>query len=142
MNNMIVLAAVAGIGFVLLFGGLYMLVRLNRLSSQIDSIRDELNSDKGESERAELLSRINLLKNEVKELRVGFIAINKKNQSIEQQVGQLETTQSTMQPTDDAARLYSRAVKMVELGADVEEIVRECELPKAEAELLVSLHRK
>ena len=142
MNNMIVLAAVAGIGFVLLSGGLYMLVRLNRLSSQIDSIRDELNSDKGESERAELFSRINLLKNEVKELRVGFIAINKKNQSIEQQVGQLETTQSTMQPTDDAARLYSRAVKMVELGADVEEIVRECELPKAEAELLVSLHRK
>ena len=38
-------------------------------------------------------------------------------------------------------KLYSRAVKMVELGADVAEIMAECELPKAEAELLLSLHR-
>ena len=38
-------------------------------------------------------------------------------------------------------KLYSRAVKMVELGADLHEIMTECELPKAEAELLISLHR-
>lgn len=38
-------------------------------------------------------------------------------------------------------KLYSRAVKMAELGADVNEIMRECELPKAEAELLLSLHK-
>jgi hypothetical protein len=38
-------------------------------------------------------------------------------------------------------KLYSRAVKMVELGAGVEEIMAECELPKAEAELLLSLHK-
>jgi hypothetical protein len=38
-------------------------------------------------------------------------------------------------------KLYSRAVKMVELGAGIEEIMQECELPKAEAELLLSLHQ-
>jgi len=31
---------------------------------------------------------------------------------------------------------------MVELGADLEEVIRECELPRAEAELLFSLHKK
>ena len=31
---------------------------------------------------------------------------------------------------------------MVELGADLEEIIRECELPRAEAELLMSLHKQ
>jgi len=39
-------------------------------------------------------------------------------------------------------KLYSRAQKMVLLGADVEELVVECELPKAEAEMLVALHHK
>ena len=31
---------------------------------------------------------------------------------------------------------------MVALGADVEEIMTECELPRAEAEMLVAMHQK
>ena len=42
------------------------------------------------------------------------------------------------QPQD---KLYSRAFKLVELGADIEEIVRECDIPLAEAEMLMSVHR-
>ena len=38
-------------------------------------------------------------------------------------------------------RQYSRASKMVELGADVNELMRECDLPKAEAELLLRLQQ-
>ncbi|MFT5879610.1 MAG: hypothetical protein ACI86X_000715 [Moritella sp.] len=40
------------------------------------------------------------------------------------------------------SRFYTRAVKLVELGANLEEIMRECELPRAEAELLLNFHRK
>jgi len=43
------------------------------------------------------------------------------------------------QPED---KLYSRAFKMVSLGADAEELVRECDIPKAEAEMLISIHQK
>jgi uncharacterized protein YlxW (UPF0749 family) len=43
------------------------------------------------------------------------------------------------QPED---KLYSRAQKMVQLGADIEEIVRECELPQAEAEILIAMHKR
>jgi ribosome-binding ATPase YchF (GTP1/OBG family) len=42
------------------------------------------------------------------------------------------------QPQD---KLYSRAFKLVELGADIEEVVRECDMPLAEAEMLISIHR-
>ncbi len=42
------------------------------------------------------------------------------------------------QPQD---KLYSRAFKLVELGADVDEVVRECDIPLAEAEMLISVHR-
>jgi uncharacterized membrane protein len=46
---------------------------------------------------------------------------------------------NAQQPED---KLYSRAQKMVLLGADVDELVVECDLPKAEAEILVALHNK
>ena len=43
---------------------------------------------------------------------------------------------------DPDSRFYTRAVKLVELGATLEEIMRECELPRAEAELLLNFHKK
>lgn len=56
---------------------------------------------------------------------------NSKLQAIEQLLHQ--------QPED---KLYSRAQKLVELGADIAEIMRECDIPRAEAEMLLSIHRK
>ncbi len=47
-----------------------------------------------------------------------------------------------LENTDTDGRLYSRASKMVQLGADITELIEECELPKAEAELMLSLQKK
>ncbi|WP_114786746.1 DUF2802 domain-containing protein [Vibrio tetraodonis] len=47
-----------------------------------------------------------------------------------------------LEQEDGDGRLYSRATKMVQLGADVNELIQECELPKAEAELMLSLQKK
>ena len=58
--------------------------------------------------------------------------------SIESQNQKIEGIQ--MQEPQD--KLYSRAQKMVALGADVEEVMAECELPRAEAEILVSMHQR
>ena len=46
----------------------------------------------------------------------------------------------TVGATDTTALLLEASG--VELGADLEEIIRECELPRAEAELLMSLHKQ
>lgn len=43
------------------------------------------------------------------------------------------------QPED---KLYSRAYKLAELGAGLEEIMSECDLPQAEAEMLLSVYKK
>jgi len=56
---------------------------------------------------------------------------NSQLQNIEKQLHQ--------QPED---KLYTRAQKLVELGADVAEIIRECDIPRAEAEMLLAVHRK
>lgn len=39
-------------------------------------------------------------------------------------------------------KLYGRAKKMIEMGADINELITECEVPRAEAELLLSLYKK
>ena len=43
------------------------------------------------------------------------------------------------QPED---KLYSRAFKLASLGADIEEIIAECDLPRAEAEMLLSVYKQ
>lgn len=47
-----------------------------------------------------------------------------------------------LENADSDGRLYSRASKMVKLGAGINELIEECELPKAEAELMMSLQKK
>ncbi|MEE1672784.1 DUF2802 domain-containing protein [Agarivorans aestuarii] len=59
-----------------------------------------------------------------------------------EQVEQAFLRTSQIQSQDPDSKLYTRAVKLVELGADLDEVMRECELPKAEAELLLSLRNK
>ncbi len=38
-------------------------------------------------------------------------------------------------------KFYSRAIKLAKRGADIEEIVAECELPHAEVEMLISVYQ-
>ncbi|SHO55928.1 hypothetical protein VQ7734_01689 [Vibrio quintilis] len=78
----------------------------------------------------ELRSAVVGLGQKITEQEETVLHLNERVKDLEQQV----------QDTD--SRLYSRASKLVQLGADVEELIEECELPKAEAELMLSLKKK
>jgi septal ring factor EnvC (AmiA/AmiB activator) len=69
-----------------------------------------------------------------KQLEHRIKALQQDNISQKELVVQIQN----QQPQD---KLYSRAFKLVELGADIEEVVRECDIPLAEAEMLISVHR-
>lgn len=75
------------------------------------------------------------------ELQSVSIGAGQKLVELERKLVALDEVQQEMSIQAPENKLYSRAVKMVELGADVAEIMAECDLPKAEAELLLSLHR-
>lgn len=93
---------------------------------------------------------------ELEELRSGVIGIGQRILQLEQALQNIELNQQALaseleqltehqqkiQLFDPESRLYSRAVKMVQLGAGLEEVMSECELPRAEAELLINLHRQ
>ena len=68
---------------------------------------------------------------------------------LQQQVAQLNDEQQQLQQRlqevaeqDPGSKLYQRAAKLVASGASVDELMQECDLPQAEAELLISLHKK
>ena len=58
------------------------------------------------------------------------------------EIEQISEHQQKLQLFDPESKLYNRAMKMVQLGAGLDEIMQECELPRAEAELLLNLHRQ
>lgn len=76
------------------------------------------------------------------ELRAGTMAMSNKMAILTRQQEELSERQGEMAMQDPDGRLYSRASKMVELGADLNELMEECDLPKAEAELLLRLQQR
>lgn len=49
---------------------------------------------------------------------------------------------SQWQESQGQDKFYSRAFKLAEKGADIEEIMNECELPRAEVEMLLSVYQQ
>ncbi|WP_305371702.1 DUF2802 domain-containing protein [Photobacterium leiognathi] len=81
------------------------------------------------------------LTKEFNELRAGTMGMSHKLADMSHQLEVVEDRQMEIMMNDPEGRLYSRASKMVELGADVHELMNECDLPKAEAELLLRLQQ-
>ncbi|WP_305830415.1 DUF2802 domain-containing protein [Photobacterium leiognathi] len=81
------------------------------------------------------------LTKEFNELRAGTMGMSHKLADMSHQLEVVEDRQTEIMMNDPEGRLYSRASKMVELGADVHELMNECDLPKAEAELLLRLQQ-
>ncbi|PSW44525.1 DUF2802 domain-containing protein [Photobacterium phosphoreum] len=81
------------------------------------------------------------LTKQLNELRTGSLGMSDKLVDLIEQIERVEIRQNEIAMNDSGGRLYSRASKMVELGADVNELMKECDLPKAEAELLLSLQK-
>ncbi|WP_434928752.1 DUF2802 domain-containing protein [Shewanella sp. HL-SH2] len=82
------------------------------------------------------------VKRELNELRSGTIGMGRKVAEIEKKLTKQSDLIDEASQQDPQAKLYSRAVKMIALGAGIEELMQECELPKAEVELLLRLHKK
>ncbi len=90
---------------------------------------------------ATLQGQLESLRKQMMELHTGAIGMGQRLQSVEGAMQQVNERQQELTMQDPERRLYSRAAKMVELGADLDEVMSECELPKAEAELLISLRK-
>ncbi|WP_434356273.1 DUF2802 domain-containing protein [Parasalinivibrio latis] len=82
------------------------------------------------------------LAKQLAELRAGSLGMGEKLAEMAGIIDEFDKKLNSVEMTDPDSRLYSRASRMVELGADLEELMEECELPKAEAELLMNLRKR
>lgn len=110
------------------------------LTAQIEQLQQQLQS--GFTEIAELRSGVMGVGRRTVKLEQFQQTLQQQQQAIAAEIEQISEHQQQIQLFDPESKLYSRAMKMVQLGAGLEEVIRECELPRAEAELLISLHRQ
>lgn len=124
-------------------GLVFVAIRQKRLAAkleQLDSLQQQLNSLQQALSQSQ--SHHGTFALEANELRSGAVAMGRRIAALEQNLEALAESQPAPEALEPERRIYSRAVRMVELGADVEEIMQECELPRAEAELVMSLHKQ
>ncbi|SON50175.1 DUF2802 domain-containing protein [Vibrio tapetis] len=79
---------------------------------------------------------------QVLEVRSVMVGLGQKVAEQQDIIQHLIERVTELEHTDSDGRMYSRANKMVQLGAGINELIEECELPKAEAELMMSLQSK
>ncbi|WP_416305752.1 DUF2802 domain-containing protein [Neptunicella sp. SCSIO 80796] len=90
----------------------------------------------------ELKSELQLLQEGVHELRTGSLGVGQKVQDLVKQLQETQARQDELKDQDPESKLYGQAARMAQQGATTDEIMQECELPRAEAELLIQLHKK
>ena len=92
----------------------------------------------------ELSKKVNNLTEEVHEIRSGNYGVINRFKELVQQVDNLQTSQQSLAENlveqDPQSRFYSKGAKLISQGASLEDVMRECDMPAAEAELLFSLH--
>jgi len=80
--------------------------------------------------------------NQLLEVRSVVVGLGQKVAEQQDVIQHLSERVNELEHADADSRMYSRASKMVQLGAGLEELIEECELPKAEAELMMTLQNK
>lgn len=126
--------------------GLYINLRKSVRLIEQANINQNMIIDNQQDNESRLYQLVKQLENNLQSLTLenqqvtDQLAIRTKN--LQQHYTELKADIETLRHEQPEDKLYRRALKMVELGADIEEVISECELPRAEAELLFSVHIK
>lgn len=78
----------------------------------------------------------------VHEVRTGAQGVANKVKDMGARVNILFDKIQELENLDPDTRMYNQAARLVDAGATVEELMQECDLPRAEAELLMSLKKR
>lgn len=98
--------------------------------------------EKAEQTAATLADEVRRITHQQNEDQTRTVVVTKHLKAIEEQQTQLENQMREVKLQDPAMRLYQRAAEMAKSGASIDEIMQACDIPPAEAELLVSMHKR
>lgn len=113
------------------------MVLFKRFNSQLETIVSQ------ESSLSGLNKRVNNLGEETHEIRSGNYGVISRVKELVLQIDKLQSTQQHLAENlveqDSQSRFYSKGAKLISQGASLEDVMRECDMPAAEAELLFNL---
>jgi cell division protein FtsB len=111
-----------------------LIVLFKRYKTQHETIVAQRNMLSVQSKKVTHLSE------EIHEIRSGNYGVISRVKELVQQVDNLQSTQQNFVEQDSQSRFYSKGAKLISQGASLEDVMRECDMPAAEAELLFNLH--
>ena len=85
---------------------------------------------------------INVVRGEIKAMTTGSIGMGKRLKSIEHRLNLTVEKQQELENRDPTQLAYNQAARLMEMGADVDDLVRNCGIGRPEAELMALLHRE
>jgi len=113
----------------------YLMREIRELRAQVAPLQDRLTTV------TKAAHEVLRLRKEFRELQSGALGVTKQLHTLEQAHTDLQSRLQEVAEQDPESRQYQRAAKLVASGATLEELMHECELPQAEAELLMSIHK-
>lgn len=131
--NLLISLVGTGIALILVLVLFNAFKRINQQASELSQLTDQ---------QQVIKKRIVSLDNQQEEVRSATYAMVSRIKQLESDLQQLQSEQQTIVEQDPQSRFYSKGMKLVSQGASVEEVMAECEMPQAEAELLFNLHNK
>jgi len=134
---MVLIQLVLALLLLLLLVSFWLINKLKRQNRQIQQELELLTQSSKELKQQQVL-----LQEAVHELRTGTLGVGNKVKELMGQLQQTQNKQIEMESSDPGNKLYTKAAKLVEQGYSIEDLMQECELPRAEAELLFNLHKR
>jgi hypothetical protein len=107
--------------------------RLMRLSQQVTQVQVQQEG---------LQQQLIISQQEIHEVRTGTLGVGEKVKGLIGLIKQTEAKQDLLASQDPMRRPYDQAAKLVARGSSIEDVMRECDMPKAEAELVFNLHKQ
>lgn len=85
---------------------------------------------------------INVLRNEIQALTSSSIGMGHRLMDVENQLNITAEKQQEMANRDPGVLAYNQAARLMEMGADVDDLVKNCGIGRPEAELMALLHKE
>tara|TARA_Y100000296_G_scaffold54549_1_gene62572 strand:+ start:424 stop:858 length:435 start_codon:yes stop_codon:yes gene_type:complete len=119
-------------------------VAVSILYSHVKQLRTALSDS--EQNSASAIARTEALaknaNNQQTEAQARTLVITRHLQELDEKQTALENQLRELKLQDPSLRLYQRAADLVKQGASIDEIIEACDIPRAEAEMLVMVHKQ
>lgn len=85
---------------------------------------------------------VNVLRNEIRSMTSGSIGMGRRLMDAERRLNITVEKQQELENRDPGVLAYNQAARLMEMGGNVDDLVKSCGIGRPEAELMALLHRE